>query len=76
MSSRFVQKVENITFPEAVRADRAEARRAAAQGRALSSPQEAREAKLRMALLDIHERACAFFQDHLRRPEGATPAIT
>ena len=37
-----------------------------------SQPQEAREAKLRMALLDIHERACAFFQEYLKRPEGAT----
>ncbi len=25
-----------------------------------------------MALLDVHERACAFFQDYLKRPEGAS----
>ena len=41
-----------------------------------SSPQEAQEAKLRTALLDIHERACAFFQDYLKRPKELTPANT
>ena len=66
----FVQKIENITFPEAVRAV------AQKLGIALpkvnySSPAEAKEAKLRTALLEIHERACDFFQECLRRPEGA-----
>jgi DNA primase len=66
----FVQKIENITFPEAVRA--------VAQKLGIplpkvtySSPEEAREAKQRGGLLDIHERACAFFQEQLRKPEGA-----
>ncbi len=66
----FVQKVENITFPETVRL--------VAQKLGIplpkvqfSSPQEAKEARLRTALLDIHERACSFFQDCLKRPEGA-----
>src|SRR4029077_16345438 len=36
-----------------------------------SSPAEARDAKLRTVLLEIHERACGFFQECLRRPEGA-----
>ena len=36
-----------------------------------SSPQEAQEAKLRTALLEMHERACTFFQECLKRPEGA-----
>ena len=36
-----------------------------------SSPTEAKEAKLRTVLLEVHERACAFFQESLRRPEGA-----
>jgi len=36
-----------------------------------SSPQEAKEARLRTALLEIHERACSFFQDCLKRSEGA-----
>jgi len=66
----FVQKVENITFPEAVRLI-AQKLGVPMPKIEFSSPQEAREAKLRMALLDVHERACAFFQECLRRPEGA-----
>jgi len=66
----FIQKVENITFPEAVRLI-AQKLGVPMPKVAFSSPQEARDAKLRMALLDIHERATAFFQDCLRRPEGA-----
>ena len=66
----FVQKIENITFPEAVRAI------AQKLGIALpkiiySSPAEAKEARLRTVLLEVHERACAFFQEYLKRPEGA-----
>jgi len=66
----FVQKIENITFPEAVRAV------AQKLGMALpkinyGSPSEAKEAKLRTVLLEVHERAVAFFQECLRRPEGA-----
>ena len=36
-----------------------------------SSPAEARDAKLRAQLLDTQERAAAFFQECLKRPEGA-----
>jgi DNA primase len=66
----FVQKIENITFPEAVRAV-AQKLNIPLPKASYSSPGEAREAKLRTVLLDVHERACAFFQDCLRRPEGA-----
>jgi len=66
----FVQKVENITFPEAVRLI-AQKLGVPMPKVSFSSPQEAREAKLRMALLDVHERAVTFFQDCLKRPEGA-----
>jgi DNA primase len=66
----FVQKVENITFPEAVRLV-AQKLGVPLPKMQFSSPQEAHEAKLRTALLDMHERACAFFQECLRRPEGA-----
>jgi DNA primase len=66
----FVQKIENITFPEAVRA--------VAQKIGMpmpkitySSPEEAHEAQMRGALLDMQERACAWFQEQLRRPEAA-----
>ncbi len=66
----FVQKIENITFPEAVRLV-AEKLKIPLPKMSYSSPEEAREAKLRGGLIDIHERACSFFQDQLRRPEAA-----
>ena len=66
----FVQKVESITFPEAVRL--------VAQKLGIPLPKatyategEAKEARLRGQLLDVHERAVAFFQECLRRSEGA-----
>src|SRR5438132_3097835 len=66
----FVQKIENITLPEAVRAV-AQKLNIPLPKTSFSSPAEAKEAKLRTVLLDVHERACAFFQECLRRPEGA-----
>jgi len=66
----FVQKIENITFPEAVRAV-AQKLGIALPKASFRSPQEAREAKLRTVLLEVHERAVVFFQECLRRPEGA-----
>jgi DNA primase len=66
----FVQKIENITFPEAVRAV-AQKLGVPLPKQAFSTEAEAKDAKLRTALLEIHERACIFFQECLRRPEGA-----
>ena len=66
----FVQKIENISFPEAVRLI-AQKLGVPMPKVSFSSPQEARDAKLRMALLDVQERAADFFQQCLRRPEGA-----
>jgi len=66
----FVQKIENITFPEAVRLI-AQKLGVPMPKVTFSSESEARDARLRMALLDVHERAVAFFQECLRRPEGA-----
>ena len=66
----FVQKLENITFPEAVRAV-AQKLGIALPKITYNSPAEARDAKLRTVLLDANERACAFFQEYLTRPEGA-----
>ena len=66
----FVQKIENITFPEAVRVV-AQKLGIAIPKVSYSSPAEANEAKLRTILLDVHERACTFFQECLRRPDGA-----
>ena len=67
----FVQKIENITFPEAVRLVAQKLGIVIPQA-TYNTPAEAKEAKLRTVVLDIHERACIFFQDFLRRPEGAT----
>jgi DNA primase len=66
----FVQKIENVTFVEAVRAV-AQKFGIALPKLTYSSPVEAEEAKLRTVLLEVHERAVAFFQECLRRPEGA-----
>src|SRR6266849_11082971 len=66
----FVQKIENITFPESVRL--------VAQKLGIPLPKasyategEAKDARLRGQLLDVHEHAVAFSQECLRRPEGA-----
>jgi DNA primase len=66
----FVQKIENITFPEAVRLVAHKLGIPLPQA-TYSSPAEARDAKLRAQLYDVQERAAAFFQECLKRPEGA-----
>ena len=66
----FVQKIENITFPESVRLI-AQKLGVPMPKMQFSSPQEAQDAKLRSALLEMHERACAFFQECLKQSEGA-----
>jgi DNA primase len=66
----FIQKVENITFPESVRLI-AQKLGVPMPKISFSSPAEAKDAQVRMALLDVHVRATQFFQECLRRPEGA-----
>jgi DNA primase len=66
----FVQKIENITFPESVRLV-AQKLGIPLPKAIYSSPAEARDAKLRAQLLDAQERAATFFQECLKRPEGA-----
>ncbi|HTD23364.1 MAG TPA: DNA primase [Terriglobales bacterium] len=66
----FVQKIENITFPEAVRAI-AQKLGIAIPKQTPASPAEAKEARLRGALIDMHEQACVFFQEQLQKPESA-----
>jgi DNA primase len=66
----FVQKIENITFPEAIRlvAQKLDIKLPKME---YSSPHEAEQARQRGQLIEMHERACLFFEDQLRRPEAA-----
>jgi DNA primase len=66
----FVQKIENITFPEAVRAI-AQKVGVPLPKISFNSPAEAEEAGLRIRLLELHDQATEFFQSQLRRPEAA-----
>lgn len=66
----FVQKIENITFPEAIRVI-AQKLNVPLPKATYASEGEAKEARLRGQLLEVHERAVMFFQECLRRPEGA-----
>jgi DNA primase len=66
----FVQKIENISFPEAVRLI-AEKLKIPLPKMIYYSPEEERQAGMRVGLIEIHERACKFFQEQLRRPEAA-----
>ena len=67
---KFIQEIEHVTFPEAVRM-LAQKLGIAAPKQQYDSPAEAREARQRGVLTEIQEKACAFFQEQLRRPEAA-----
>jgi DNA primase len=66
----FVQKIENLTFPEAVRRI-AEKMGIPVPKQSYSGEGDAQDARQRGVLLDLHEKSCAFFEEQLRRPEGA-----
>jgi DNA primase len=66
----FVGKIENVSFPEAVRIV-AQKCGVPLPKREFSSPEQAAESRLRVKLLELHEAAAAFFEDQLRGPEGA-----
>ncbi len=67
---KFVQKVEGLSFPEALRS-LAQKLGIPLPKVSYSSPAEERDAKIRRSLLDVHEQAVTFFQECLKRPEGA-----
>jgi DNA primase len=67
---KFVQEREQISFPEAVRLV-AEKMGIPLPKMQYSSESEAEDAGKRGRLIEMHERACKFFEDQLRRPEGA-----
>jgi DNA primase len=66
----FVQKMENISFPEAIRfiAQKLDIKLPRME---YASENEAADAKLRAQLIDMHECASKFFEEQLRRPDGA-----
>jgi DNA primase len=66
----FVMKMENLSFPEAVRAV-AQKCGIPLPKREFNSPEEAREAGLRRQLIDIHEAATQYFEAYLKSPEAA-----
>ena len=66
----FVMKLENLSFPEAVRAV-AQKAGIPLPKREFTSPEEAREAGLRRQLIDIHEAATQYFEAALKSPEAA-----
>jgi DNA primase len=66
----FVGKIENVSFPEAVRSV-AQKCGIPLPKREYSSPEEAAGARLRSRLLDLHEAAAAWFEEQLRSPGGA-----
>ena len=66
----FVGKIENVSFPEAVRIV-AQKIGIPLPKREFSSPEEAAESRQRTKLLELHEAAAAFFEDQLHGPEGA-----
>ncbi len=66
----FVGKIENVSFPEAVRIV-AQKCGIPLPKREFSSPEEAAEARVRIKLLELHETATVWFEEQLRGPEGA-----
>ena len=66
----FVMKMENISFPEAIRVVATKCGIPLPK-REFSSPEEAREAGLRRQLIDIHEIATQYFEAGLKSAEAA-----
>jgi len=66
----FVQKIENVGFPEAVKIV-AQKCGIPLPKREFSSPEQAEESRQRGKLLDLHELATTWFEEQLRSAEGA-----
>ncbi len=66
----FIMRIEGCSFPEAVRAVAAKAGIPLPK-REFHSPAEAAEHRERTRLIELHEQASAFFEEHLRSTEGA-----
>jgi DNA primase len=68
---RFIERIENVSFPEAVRIVAGKLG-VAMPKREFNSPEEAAESRQRGRLLELHEAATAWFEEQLQTPEGAT----
>ncbi len=66
----FVQKIENVSFPEAVRSV-AQKCGIPLPKREFHSPEEAAEHRQRSKLIELNEAAAQWFQEQLRSGEGA-----
>ena len=66
----FIQKIENLSFPEAVKAVAVKCGIPLPK-REFSSPEEAAESRQRGKLIELHEAATQWFEQQLRSPEGA-----
>jgi DNA primase len=66
----FVQKIDNVSFIEAVKIV-AQKCGIALPKREFSSPEEAQESRQRGKLLELHELATTWFEEQLRSAEGA-----
>jgi DNA primase len=67
---KFVQEIDKVSFPEAVKIV-AQKCGIALPKREFSSPEEAAESRLRGRLLELYEQATLFFEEQLKSPEGA-----
>jgi len=67
----FIQKLENVSFPEAVKTVALKCGIPLPK-REFSSPEEAAESRQRGKLIELHEVATKWFEEQLRSAEGAT----
>jgi DNA primase len=67
----FLQKIEHLSFPEAVKAVAVKSGIPLPK-REFSSPEEAAEHRQRNRLIDLHEQATAWFERQLQSAEGAS----
>ncbi|RRA48536.1 DNA primase [Acidipila sp. EB88] len=66
----FIQKIENCSFPEAVKIV-ALKMGISLPKREFASPEEAQEHRERARLIELHEQTSAFFEQQLQTPEGS-----
>jgi len=66
----FIQKIENVGFPEAVKTVAVKCGIPLPK-REFSSAEEAAESRQRGKLIELHEAAAAWFEQQLKSPEGA-----